>query len=447
LTANKSPRVLLYGKDARTDAIAEAILRSGESPELAICAPIRIPGLVNKADRFLVASMTDLEAMMIVAKEIEPDLAIIGPEDPLAIGLVDALEAAGVPCFGPPRDLARIETSKSWARELVDRHGIPGNPAHRSFTSENGLAAFVDEVGDVVVKPDGLTGGKGVRVMGEQLADSGQALAYALSSLQADGTVVIEERLVGEEFSLMTITDGASVVHCPPAQDHKRAYDGDTGPNTGGMGSYSCADHSLPFLDASDLRAAQHINEAVIAALAADSGRPYRGVLYGGFMAVRDGVRLVEYNARFGDPEAMNVLPLLDTDFLAVARAVVSGTLGSLTVGFERRATVCKYVVPAAYPEPMSDDPVIEIDESAGRSPSLRHYWAAADLCQDGSVRLTGSRGLAFVGIADSLDEAEVLAEKGASSVRGAVRHRRDIGTTEVIDKRVSHMSAVRGIP
>jgi phosphoribosylamine--glycine ligase len=121
--------------------------------------------------------------------------------------------------------------------------------------------------------------------------------------------------------------------------------------------------------------------------------------------------------------------------------------LGSLTVGFERRATVCKYVVPAAYPEPMSDDPVIEIDESAGRSPSLRHYWAAADLCQDGSVRLTGSRGLAFVGIADSLDEAEVLAEKGASSVRGAVRHRRDIGTTEVIDKRVSHMSAVRGIP
>jgi phosphoribosylamine--glycine ligase len=262
--------------------------------------------------------------------------------------------------------------------------------------------------------------------------------------------VVIEERLVGEEFSLQTITDGEAVLHCPVAQDHKRAYVGDTGPNTGGMGSYSCPDGSLPFLDASDVAAARRINEATIDALGRETGTPYRGVLYGGFMAVGGGVKLIEYNARFGDPEAMNVLPVLEGDLANLLLAAATGRLGTVDAGFAAKATVCKYVVPNGYPEGTSTggadtDAVITADDSV-LGPDLRRYWAATELADDSSVRLTGSRGLAFVGIADTLVEAEERAEQGASSVSGFVRHRSDIGTSEAVARRSAHLSGIRSV-
>jgi phosphoribosylamine--glycine ligase len=254
---------------------------------------------------------------------------------------------------------------------------------------------------------------------------------------------VIEERLEGEEFSLQTITDGDAVVHCPIAQDHKRAYSGDTGPNTGGMGSYSCPDGSLPFLTEADVAAARHINEATIDALVSKTGTPYCGVLYGGFIAVSEGVRLIEYNARFGDPEAMNVLPLLEGDLTELLWATAAGELGSLQTSFARRATVCKYVVPAGYPENAAGDAAISADESE-LGPELRRYWAATELAEDGSVHLRGSRSVAFVGIGDTLADAEALAERGASSVSGPVRHRRDIGTDEALGRRMDHMKQTR---
>jgi phosphoribosylamine---glycine ligase len=446
MTGARPLKVLLYGKDARTDAIAEGLCRSSTPCALTIYAQFRSPGLVDKADRFLTGSLTDLPQMLAVAREAGPDLVVIGPEDPLAAGLVDALSEMGLECFGPSQDLARIETSKSWTRSLVDRYGIGGNPDHRSFHDTDGLADYIRGLGDVVVKPDGLTGGKGVKVQGEQLATVDDALAYAVSLLDSGGSVVIEERLEGEEFSLQTITDGESVVHCPIAQDHKRAYGGDVGPNTGGMGSYSCPDGSLPFLADSDLTEAKRINEATIAALRSETGRPYRGVLYGGFMAVADGVRLVEYNARFGDPEAMNVLPVLTTDLADVLRAAASGTLGEVEARFHRRATVCKYVVPEHYPEGTAgDDPITVAASILG--PELRCYWAATELGDGGEIRLTGSRGLAFVGIGDTMAEAEARAELGASSVGGSVRHRRDIGTAGLLQRREEHMRTLRPGP
>jgi len=445
MTGPRPTDVLLFGKDARTDAIAEGLRRSATPCRLTIYSTLRIPGLIDKADRFLTGSLTDLDEMVQAAREVEPELVIVGPEDPLGAGLVDALDALGWPSFGPSQSLARIETSKSWARDLVDRYGIAANPRHRTFGSLEGLADYLDALGDVVVKPDGLTGGKGVKVQGAQLASIAEALAYAESLLASDGSVVVEERLEGEEFSLQTITDGVSVVHCPLAQDHKRAYTGDTGPNTGGMGSYSCPDGSLPFLTSDDVAKARQINESVIEALAAETGQPYRGVLYGGFMAVAGGVRLIEYNARFGDPEAMNVLPLLTGDLLEVARAAATGKLGDVVPSFEPLATVCKYVVPAGYPEGASDDhdDVVVSDETV-LGDTLRRYWAATELDNDGTVRLTGSRGLAFVGIAGSVAEAEALAESGASSVSGSVRHRSDIGTASLIERRVEHMQTIR---
>lgn len=436
-------KVLLYGKDARTDAIAECLLASATPCELTVCAPFRSPGLVRRADHFVTSPLTDVTALVAVARQASPDLVVIGPEDPLSVGLADAVAELGLPCFGPTRDLARLETSKSWTRALVARHGIMGNPRHRTFHSADDLAEYVDELGSVVVKPDGLTGGKGVKVQGEQLDSPDDAVAYARSLLASDGSVVIEERLEGEEFSLQTITDGTDVVHCPIVQDHKRAYEGDRGPNTGGMGSYSCPDGSLPFLSRRDVALARQINEATVEALGREVATPYRGVVYGGFMAVADGVRLIEYNARFGDPEAMNVLPLLEGDLVELLLATAVGRLGELEMYFAPRATVCKYVVPSSYPEAGTGDGVISTDESVVGA-DLRCYWAAAELAEDASVHLTGSRGLAFVGIGDTVAAAEALAERGASSVGGPVRHRTDIGTVEVLDRRVEHMNRIR---
>ncbi len=313
------------------------------------------------------------------------------------------------------------------------------------FEHAEGLRQYMSELGEFVIKPDGLTGGKGVQVFGEHLHSIEDALSYCHAILAKHGRVEVEERLEGEEFSLQTITDGDTIIHCPLVQDHKRAYDGDEGPNTGGMGSYSCPDFGLPFLDARDIETAQSTNEQVIHALARETGKPYRGVLYGGFMATGDGVRLIEYNARFGDPEAMNVLPLLEADFVELCRATAEGNLGRVACSFASKATVCKYVVPESYPDGPATRAAIVVPDEYRERTDVRWFWAACR--QEGSdVHLTGSRAGAFVGIGDTLEAAERVAEEAASAVGGPVRHREDIGRTEIIDARIRHMETLRGL-
>lgn len=436
-------RVLVIGKDARTDSIAAACARSPRGVELYGFTELPLPGLVDKCREVHEGSLTDLARLADVVRRVRPHLAVVGPEEPLEAGVVDALQRLGVPAFGPTRRLAAIEASKAWARDLLDRNEIAGNPEYRVFDSADGLAAYMEELGTFVIKPDGLTAGKGVRVFGEHMQTVGEAYDYAEAVLASDGRVLIEERLEGEEFSLQTITDGETVVHCPPVQDHKRAYEGDAGPNTGGMGSYSCADHSMPFLTPDELAEAKAINERVIEELASETGEPYRGVLYGGFMATADGIRLIEYNSRFGDPEAMNVLPLLDADFVEVCEAVATGTLSRVPVTFLPKATVCKYVVPAAYPQPTAAPGRIVVPEELRDAADLKWFWAACR-DEDGQVSMTSSRAGAFVGIGDSLAEAERVAEAAARQVRGDVRHRPDIGRADVVARRVSHMDALR---
>jgi phosphoribosylamine---glycine ligase len=444
---HSKPRILLVGKDARTDALAAACVASPQKPELFALSEMEIPGLVAKCARLITTgSLNDTTIIERVVEEVRPALAIIGPEEPLAAGYADRLEAMGVPTFGPVRELAAIESSKSWARQLLDSHGISGNPECRLFKSGTGLAAYLRELGSFVIKPDGLTGGKGVRVHGDHFTTLEEGLDYARQLLRDNGRVQIEEKLIGEEFSLMTITDGRDHIHCPPVQDHKRAFDADSGPNTGGMGSYSDADHSLPFLKDTDLAEAQAINEQVIAALERETGQRYRGVLYGGFIATCEDVRLIEYNCRFGDPEAMNVLPLLEADFVEIASKAASGRLAEVAYSFAAQATVCKYVVPKAYPEPSpADEPIHVPAELQAGTDSVRWYWAACRQEKD-QVVMSGSRAGAAVGIGDTLDEAEQIAEEAARRVGGNVRHRRDIGTQQLINRRVEHMVELRGL-
>ena len=255
---------------------------------------------------------------------------------------------------------------------------------------------------------------------------------------QINGDVVLEERLCGEEFTLQTFVDGTRLVPMPLVQDHKRAYEGDVGPNTGGMGSYTLPNHRLPFVTDDEYEAALRIMRAVVAALR-KKGIIYKGILYGQFMNTVNGPMVIEFNARFGDPEAMNVLSLFDGDFSAVIEGIAKGTLSPECVSFAPKATVCKYLVPEGYPDsPHAGDPIC-----IGASEDTIVYYANV-VEEDGRLFTQTSRTLAFVGSGNTLAEAEAAAEKAASSVEGAVRYRKDIGTEEVLARRISHMKEIR---
>ena len=424
----------LIGKDGRTSAIECALRLDRRVADVVMLAE----GKEKTREEFLARVSAAVE-------RYKPAFVIIGPEEPLAHGVVEYLRTKyGIPSVGPSSRLARLETSKSFTRQLVARHRIPGNPRHRIFSSMVGIEEFLRQLGDFVVKPDGLTGGKGVMVSGDHLDSVDDALAYCEELLRVPGAViVIEEKLEGEEFSLQSFCDGRHVAHMPIVQDHKRANEGDTGPNTGGMGSYSSADHSLPFVTAAELAAAQNITERIARALFEDTGEEYKGILFGGFMATKYGVRLLEYNARFGDPEALNVLSLLETSFLDICERIIDGTLDPDSVTFRHSATVCKYLVPDGYPSNPESGSVIDLSSVPSESEHLRIYRAAVRPAADGDDNhaiLTGSRAIAFVGIASTLDEAEAIAEEAVSAVRGKVRHRRDIGTKALVQRRVDHM-------
>ncbi|MBU0981161.1 phosphoribosylamine--glycine ligase [Patescibacteria group bacterium] len=435
-------RILLVGNGAREHVIAETLKRSPQEVLLYTYASSKNPGIIELSEEYEVGSLSDFDAMISFAEKVKPDFAFVGPDNPIADGAADKLLEIGVKSVAPTMMLAQLESSKSFTRDLMKKYNIPGNPEFRVFEEIDGMRDFIEELGgNYVVKADGLTGGKGVKVSGVHLESIEEGVQYAEECILDAGRVVIEEKFVGEEFSLMSLTDGKTLRDMPAVQDHKRAYEGDTGPNTGGMGTYSDVNHSLPFLRESDLKEAHEITVRVAAALKEETGKYFTGVMYGGFIAVKDGVRLIEYNARFGDPEAMNVLPLLKSDFAQVCEAIIEGTLEKLELEFENKATVLKYVVPEGYPVNPKKGDKIEI----GMVPEgVKMYFGSVDKKEDG-LYLSSSRAIAFVGIADSLEEAERKAQSALDCVKGPVFYRRDIGTAALIQKRIDHMTTLRG--
>ncbi|HNZ30886.1 MAG TPA: phosphoribosylamine--glycine ligase [Smithellaceae bacterium] len=437
--------ILLIGNGAREHAIAEAIMRSPQNPRLFSFMKSNNPGIASLSEKIKIGSYSDLDAITGFAKENKIDFAVIGPEDPLNNGVVDALAKADVPSVGPTKSLARLETSKSFTRNLVNKYKISGNPKYKVFLAMDGVEKFLNELEGIVLKPDGLTGGKGVMVQGDHFSTKKEALKLCEQILGGGSSVIVEEKFDGEEFSLQCLCDGKTVVGTPLVQDHKRRFDGDKGPNTGGMGSYSLPDHSMPFLKSSDIEAGLEITRQVVAALSKETGSPYKGIMYGGFIATKNGVKLLEYNARFGDPEAMNILPLLKTDFVEICWHVIDGTLDKIKIEFEHKATVCKYVVPKGYglpadhPDAASSKAKIEVDD-VGKA---RLYYSSIDKKEDG-LYLSSSRAIGIVGIADTLEEARKIAEEGVKAIKGPVAYREDIGTDTLIQKRIDHMQKIR---
>jgi phosphoribosylamine--glycine ligase len=438
-------KVLLVGGGGREHAIAEALARSGA--ELHAFLKNRNPGIVRAARTHHLGVETDVDAAVERAKSCAASLVVIGPEAPLAVGLADRLEAEGLMVMGPTKGAARIETSKRFARELLDRHRVPGRIGWASCsTRSEALDAVRKFGGRVAVKPVGLTGGKGVKVSGDHLAGEEEAVDYAAevigSRVGGAAEVVVEEKLEGEEFSLQAFASGRELAGMPLAQDHKRLLDGDRGPNTGGMGSYTDADHTLPFVEPGEVDAALDSMRATLAALH-EEGFPFRGILYGQFMLTRTGPKIVEFNARFADPESMNVLTLLESDAADAFERVAAGRLAGFAPKFAQDATVCRYIVPEGYgSKPLAGEP-LEVDEQGIRKDGNVLYYAAVEE-REGRIVTGTSRAVAVVGRGATLDEAESRCAASMGRVQGRVFYRTDIGTASLVGKRVEHMRRVR---
>jgi phosphoribosylamine--glycine ligase len=406
-------RVLIVGSGAREHAIARAIARSQSRPEL-LCAPGN-PG-IGEVARLVDVAVDDLDGLVAAASDV--DLVVVGPEAPLVAGLVDRLSERGIAAFGPTAAAAALEGSKAFAKEAMAAAGVPTAAWTQVQTVADGLAAI--ERYPVVLKADGLAAGKGVVIAG----DEAQARAALESLLVARrfGTrsVVVEEHLVGEELSMLALCDGERAIPMAPARDYKRIFDGDEGPNTGGMGSFS----PVPGIDAAQLVATIH---QPIVDLMRARGTPFHGVLYGGLILTADGPRVIEFNVRFGDPETQALLPRLRSDLLdALWASTRPGGLAGVQLDWSPEWAVTVVLASAGYPESArSGDP---ISGTASLPPSVELTHAGTALA-DGRLVTAGGRVLSVTALGGDPRDARRAAYAAADMIHfDGCQLRRDIG-------------------
>lgn len=398
--------ILVIGSGGREHALYWKLSESPQTEQI-----YAIPGNPGMGASAAIA-LDDHAAILRFVKEHEIGLVVVGPEVPLMNGLVDELEAAGIRAFGPRANAAEIEGSKSFAKDLMKKYGIP-TARYEVFTAAEPARAYIRQEGaPIVVKADGLAAGKGVIVaMTEQEAlDAVDAIMEDHSFGDAGARVVIEEFMEGEEASLLAFTDGTTIRPMISAQDHKRAYDGDRGPNTGGMGTYAPAPVMTPEMTE---RAVEEILKPTIAAMAME-GRVYRGCLYLGLMVTADGPKVVEFNARFGDPETQVVLPLLDSDLVAIMCACADGTLADVPIRWKDGAAVCVVLASGGYPGHYEKGQEIHGLADAEAMGAL--VFHAGTAMKDGKLVTNGGRVLGVVGrgadISSAVDAAYAAATK-----------------------------------
>ncbi len=415
-------RILVIGGGGREHAMVWRLARDPTVDRI-FAAPGNA-GIAREATCLPVAA-DDLRGIATIVERESIDLTIVGPEVPLVAGLVDELEAVGHRVFGPTRDAARIEGSKAWTKELCERYGIPAGSS-RAFTAVGPAMEYVDaQEAPYVVKADGLAAGKGV-VIARTRAEAAAALQAALVDRvygQAGATVLVEEHLVGPEVSAFALTDGRDVLPLAMAQDFKRIGDGDEGPNTGGMGAYS----PVPFVDeAMAARIWSEVLERAVRAMASEGVR-YRGVLYAGLMLTADGPKLLEFNARFGDPETEVIVPRLRSDLGELLLACVEGNLGSYRAVWAPQACVTVVLASAGYPgEYRTGLPVSGIDAAdAVEGVTVFH---AGTTERRGRVVTSGGRVLAVSALGHDLADARARAYEGCERISfEGMRFRRDI--------------------
>ena len=427
-------RILVVGGGGREHALLWALRRDAPQATL-FCLPGNA-GTASLATN-LPGKGTDLELVVGLAAEHRIDLVVVGPEAPLAAGLVDRLAKTGVPVFGPTAAAARIESSKAFSKALMLEHGVPTADA-RTFTDFESAGRYIDRHAEpLVIKASGLAAGKGAVVC--RTRAEARAIASAMLKDGAFGDagaeVLVEEFLDGEELSVLALTDGEHFAVLPPAQDHKRLKDGDLGPNTGGMGAYS------PVSIASEAllsKVAEHVFAPTLAALR-DGGSPYRGMLYAGLMIMADGsIKVIEFNCRFGDPEAQAILPVLPGGVLPVLRMVAEGGWmpPGHTLGDARCAAVTTVLAAGGYPDSPRAGAAITIPPALEADPDIHVFHAGTTL--DGSVlRVAGGRVLSVTATAPTVAEAAERSRAAAEAIRfEGKQFRRDIGWREITRRR-----------
>ena len=398
--------ILLLGSGGREHALLAKLAESPRAERLYV-APGN-GGMNAMAEKVEGLDAENPVAVAEWARAHEIGLVVIGPEAPLVAGVADAVRAAGIACFGPNGDAAQMEGSKKFAKQVMSRAGVP-TAAYRSFTDEESCADYVRREGaPIVIKADGLAAGKGVivaKTLDEALAGVHECFSGAFGD--AGNTVVVEETLDGPECSLLALTDGKTVVPLATSQDHKRALDGDKGPNTGGMGVYSPVPEHL--VSAEQLATMVEVERKVVAELAAE-GITYSGCLYGGFMLTSEGPKVLEFNARFGDPETQVVLPRLKGDLVELFLACDNGTLSEDMVSWDDDWAVSVVLTSAGYPGSYEKGKVITGIERAEELEGVTVYHAGTALAEDGSLVTAGGRVLDVTAVAPSFEEARAQA-------------------------------------
>ena len=416
-------KILLVGKGGREDAIAWKIAQSPRLDQL-YCAPGSL-GMARYGECRDIDVM-DIDGQIAYAKEMNVDLVVVGPENPLEAGIVDRFEEAGFNVFGPSAAAARIETDKDFALDLMHRHGIPTGE-FATFTDPDSAIPYIREQGaPTVLKAAGLAAGKGVIVcdtLDQAIAGVEQILVNA--SFGAAGTkLVVMEYLDGEEASIFGFTDGKDLVYAVSSQDHKRIGEGETGPNTGGMGAYAPAPVITPDLEQEIYNT---IMQPTVDALAAE-GHPFKGILYGGIIVTQKGPQVIEFNCRLGDPEAQVVLPLMKTDIVDLFEASVNGTIGDISIDLDERSACCVVMASDGYPTSYEQGfPIYGIGDAEALG-DITIFHAGTDR-REGQLLTAGGRVLAVTAVGEDIPDAIDLAYRAVDTISFEnVYARRDIG-------------------
>lgn len=415
-------KVLVVGGGGREHAICWKLAQSSRVSEL-YCAPGN--GGIAQVATCVPIKATNVPAMVQWAKDQAIDFVVVAPDDPLALGMVDSMEQAGIRAFGPRANAAIIEASKAFSKELMKRYHIP-TAKYETFTQLEDALAYIQEQGaPIVVKADGLALGKGVLVA-TTVDEAQQAVREMMEDKKfgdSGSTVVIEECMVGPEVTVLAFCDGEHLVPMLSSQDHKRAYDGNQGPNTGGMGAFCPSPKYTPDLAKECM---DTIFLPTVQALKAE-GRPFHGVIYFGLMLTKDGPKVVEYNARFGDPEAQPILSMLDSDLLDIFEACVDGTLDQVDIRWKQGAACCIVLASGGYPVSyQSGYPISGLDKAAN---TATVFHAGTKQNEAGTILTAGGRVLGVTATGADLDEAITKAYGAAREISFQDMHlRTDIG-------------------
>jgi len=414
-------KILVVGGGGREHAIVHALKKSPRVTEL-FCAPGN-GGIAAEAVCVPIKT-TDISALVEFSVAEKFDLVMVAPDDPLALGLVDELEKAGVRAFGPHANAAVVESSKAFSKALMKKYGIP-TAEYETFSDISAAQEYIQKQGaPIVVKADGLALGKGV-VVAQTIEEAQDALHSMMEDKKfgdSGSTVVIEECMTGPEVTVLAFTDGKTIVPMLSSQDHKRVFDNDEGPNTGGMGAFCPSPNYTP--EIADF-CMKNIFRPTINAMAAEQ-RPFKGVIYFGLMLTPQGPRVVEYNARFGDPETQPILSMLETDLLDIFEAVIDERLRELEITWKKGSSCCVVLASGGYPvEHQTGYEIIGLDDV---SPGVFVYHAGTSL-KDGKLLTSGGRVLGITATAENLSSAAELAYAGVSKISFTNRHyRTDIG-------------------